>query len=86
MDLWYMIAEIYFGDEPVDESDEITPLTRLKPVNRAGMHTVRVLVFHAHCEVARVRCGNMRKRYRQMFYDIARYEVDLIGGDANASM
>ena len=28
----------------------------------------------------------MRKRYRQMFYDVAKYQVDLIGGDANASM
>jgi hypothetical protein len=87
MDLWYMIAEIFFGEEEVSEEAEWgNPRMRRQSIKRAGMHTVRVLVFHAHCEGARIRCGNSRKRYRQMFYDIAKYEVDLIGGDANASM
>ena len=56
------------------------------PVTRMGLNKCRALVFH--CSNAKVTgaCRNVRMRYRQMMADVARYQVDFMPGDANASM
>ena len=38
MDLWYMIAEVCFGEEPMDEQEWTTPLARSKPEPRKHAH------------------------------------------------
>ena len=50
------------------------------------MSKCRVLVFHCDNKAATSKHYVVRKRYRQMLADVARYQVDFMGGDANASI
>ena len=46
----------------------------------------RFLVFHTSRKAASSKNFNARQRYRQLVTDIARFQVGLVTGDANASM
>jgi hypothetical protein len=72
-----MIAEIDFGKE--EEGDSAF-------VRRAGHQHLRVLAFHINNEAAANKCYYTRLRLRQMLLDVARYQVDYMGGDANQAI
>jgi hypothetical protein len=100
--LWYMIAECDYGLNSFDhlKFPVTLPNGSLKekpghwggeikhgqPVTRATMTTVRTLVFHVDHEAANNCCHKTRQRLRQMALDIAKYQVDFAGGDANGSL
>ena len=91
--LWYMIVEVDFGvidntDHP-DYQGTDWPSTGVRPsgrVNHATYEQMRVLVFMIDNKVAAKNAHSVRLRLRQMFLDIARYQVDLLGGDANGAI
>ena len=49
------------------------------------MEVVRVCVFHIDNAAARAKCLKTRMRLRQTFADCKGYQVDFVGGDANAA-
>ena len=87
--LWYVIVEVDFGviTETAKTLARRTarPVTTGTPVARAHMEKVRVCVFHVQNEYARAKFLTTRMRLRQMFADCVRYQVDFVGGDANAA-
>ena len=83
--LWYMIVEVKYGTEYCP--GQVEPIgASARIVSRAGMETTRFLIFHTNHKAASTKAFNVRLRYRQMMTDIARYQVDVVTGDANASM
>ena len=87
--LWYLIAEINFGyvtEQALRQGYQTSrPVSAGDPLERASVTTVRVCVFHLDNEIARAACVKARKRLRQMFADCIRFQVDAVGGDANAA-
>ena len=89
--LWYLIVELDFG--LWDEAMASQPRSRggqqqmhYGLVNKGSMEKVRVLTFVINNVKAANSCGTVRKRLRQLFLDVARYQVDYLGGDANAAV
>ena len=87
--LWYLIVEIEFGRltdiAQATMRQTARPVTAGTRIARAHMQTVRVCVFHIDNTAARTKCLKVRMRLRQMFADCVRYQVDFVGGDANAA-
>ena len=83
--LWYMVVEVKYGseDHPGQESRGSAPA---QTVSRAGMEVTRFLILHTNHKAASSKSFNARQRDRQMMTDIARFQVDVVTGDANASM
>ena len=80
--LWYMIAEITFGEET---NRHVNPPKR-EPIQRARQDTYRIAVFHINNKAATDKLAYVRLRMRQMVLDLFRYQTDVIGGDANMSI
>ena len=55
-------------------------------VNKGSMEKVRALTFVVNNVKAASSCGTVRKRLRRLFLEVARYQVDYLGGDANAAV
>ena len=68
------------------EKDDSAANAAEEDVKRLGMSKCRVLVFHCDNKAATSKHYVVRKRYRQMLADVAKYQVDFMGGDANASI
>jgi hypothetical protein len=89
--LWYLIAELDFGlwDEAVasqPRSGGGQQQMHYGLVNKGSMEKVRVMSFVINNTRAANSPGTVRKRLRQLFLDVARYQVDYLGGDANAAI
>jgi hypothetical protein len=100
--LWYMIAEVQFGknafnhlkfpitlpngEKKTKPEHWGTEVLHGHPCTRATLPTVRILVFHVDHDSANKSCNKTRQRLRQMALDIAKYQVDFAGGDANGSL
>ena len=95
--LWYLIVEVDMGT--IDASDHPDyqkgkgakgkGQARVRAsgrVHRASFDKVRVLTFVINNKKAAASLHNVRLRLRQMLLDVARYQVDFLGGDANAAM
>ena len=84
----YLIVEIHYGSltpEAVRASRPTArPVTAGTPIARAHMEDVRVGASHIHNEYARTKRRKVRMKLRQMLVDIAGYQVDFVGSDANA--
>jgi len=100
--LWYMIAEVDFGRNAFDHlkfpltlpNGETknkpqhwgTEIIHGQPCTRATLQKARILVFHVDHAAANTKCHKTRQRLRQMALDIAKFQVDFAGGDANGSL
>ena len=96
--LWYMIVELNFGiidasDHPdyvkgkgkgIRSSGKGVRTTGF--VNHGTLDRIRVLTFVVHNKAAAQKPQATRLRLRQMFLDVARFQVDYLGGDANGSI
>ena len=51
--------------------------------NRAGLERCKVVVLHMDHNNAREKIGKSKLRLRQIAWDMARYQVDFVGGDLN---
>jgi hypothetical protein len=76
--LWYLIVEANFGLQTRSGGGS--------PVSKATLETVRILTFTINNKAATDTLDNVRLRLRQLFLDVARFQVDYVGGDANAAM
>ena len=78
--VWYLMAEITWGRQPSGRlhQDEV--------IRRSGLATTRFCVFHIHNKEARIRCGKVREQLAEMMMYCVKYEIDIIGGDANAGI
>ncbi len=95
-DLWYCICNIDFGiisraggtvDPNCPNGRPPLPCFRDGRKNWRGGYThLRVLVFHVNNVAAKVRPQLVRKKLRQMLMDCVRFQVDVLGGDANGAM
>ena len=83
--LWYMIVEVVFGTE-YHPNEAGPPTVSADRVTRSDLSSARILVFHMDNQAAANKPYVTRQKYRQMMVDIARYQVDMVTGDANASM
>ena len=87
--MWYLIVEANFGqwNEPLQTRSSGGPGGSHRGlVNKATLETVRILTFVVNNKAATDTLDYVRLRLRQLFLDAARFQVDYIGGDANASM
>ena len=87
--LWYMIAEVDFGETRLPGNYDPADFERVRDgdqVLRAHMGKVRVLVYHINNKKASENVKIVRLRLRQMFLDAIRLEVDFMGGDSNAAI
>jgi hypothetical protein len=92
--LWYLIVELDFGIINASDHRDYqgkgsagAPSVRSSGrVNKASFEKVRVLAFHINNVKAAKSPYSTRLRLRQLFLDVARYQVDILGGDANGAM
>ncbi len=90
--LSYAIVEIRFGKTPTPEtvrkmgSDRRASYdSNFMPddLERCGMHTIRVCVFHMSSKVANKKPALTHECFGIMLADCFHFQVDIIGGDAN---
>ena len=92
--LWYYIVEVGFGI--IDASDHPDyqgkgskgkkGVRSSGKVHRASFDKVRVMTFVINNVKARTHPQQVRLRLRQLLLDVARYQVDFLGGDANGAI
>lgn len=91
--LTYMIVDINQGKTLPHGSqgsnvmrDQIPKESLTAPLNRAGMNSIRVCVFHLSSHVASGQVSLPHEALASMFIDCLFYQVDLIGGDPNMAL
>jgi hypothetical protein len=100
--LWDMIAEVDFGKNTFNHlkfpmtlpNGEVktkpthwgSEIRQGYPCTRATLEKARILVFHVDHHSANTKCHKTRQRLRRMASDIAQFQVDFAGGDANGSL
>ena len=72
--LWYMIVDVKYGES----SDGVT-------ITRCGQRVTRVCVYHVDHKKASKSAYIVRDELTRMFVVCMYYQVDFIGGDANAT-
>ena len=100
--LWYMIAEVDFGtnafnhlkfplrlpngEEKTKPAHWSTEIRQGHPCTRPTLEKAWIRVFHVDHNAANTKCYRTRQRLRQMALDIAKFQGDFAGGDANGSL
>ena len=80
--VWFLFVEVCFDNTDPNELAS----AGIKPINHAGLTFARICVYHIHNAAATDTPYNVRRQLEDMMWLIAKYQIDIVGGDANAAL